>query len=462
MTIRHAATLLLASAIATAALAQGDPCATWETLDPAAKDKAIENHTLYRDQVKAGNFDAAFPLWKAVYDAAPAADGKRSLHYSDGRDIYLAKFQQETDEAKKQEYSDMVMKLYAEHHECYPKESEALYSNEIYNMFYVLKRPYEEEYEILMAARKLAEQNENDLDFRMIAPMGYITQYQYSAENISADEARKLIEEARAMAANHEGMADASDYQTAIETHDAAVKGIEPYVFDCDYFMPVFEKDFAALPAFDTDDEAQLINARTKREDLVRRMLGANCSRESVTMIGQLDGEIETIARKVYEMNNPMTIANQMYEAGDVDGALAKYEEVAATAEPQLQGSIYLQMASVYNVAKKQKGKAREYARKAAAARPGWGKPYMLIGDLYASSSRSCSSDPFKQRVVILAAMNQYARAKADPDTASDAQKRINNYAGSAPTKEMLFERGIQSGSTASTGCWVGETVTLP
>ena len=462
MTIKSAYTLLLAACCSTAVLAQADPCGTWETLSAAEKDKAIENHTLYRDQVKAGNFDGAFPLWKAVYEAAPGADGNRSLHYSDGRDIYLAKFQEETDEAKKQEYSDMVMKLYAEHHQCYPKESEALYSNEIYNMFYVLKRPYEEEYDILMAAKELADAAEKDLDFRILAPMGYITQYQYSAENISADEARNLIEEARAIAEKHEAMDDATDYQTAIETHDAAVKGIEPYVFDCDYFMPVFEKEYGELPSYATDDKDALIAARTPREDLVRRMLGANCSRDNVAMIEKLDTQIEEIARKVYAMDNPMTIAKQMYESGDVDGALAEYEKVAATAEPQLQGSIYLQMASIHNVDKNSKSQARNYARKAAAARPGWGKPYLLIGDLYASSSRSCSTDPFEQRLVILAAMNQYARAKSDPETAGTAQSRINKYSSSAPTKEMIFQRGLKSGASASTGCWVGESVTLP
>ena len=149
MTIKAAYTLLLAACFSTAALAQADPCGTWETLGKKAKDDAITNHTLYRDLVKAKQFEKAFPLWEAVYKAAPGADGKRSLHYSDGRDIYLAKYEAATDEAEKQQYSDMIMRLYEENHKCYPKESAALYSNQIYNMFYVLKRPYEEQYDVL-------------------------------------------------------------------------------------------------------------------------------------------------------------------------------------------------------------------------------------------------------------------------------------------------------------------------
>ena len=449
MTIRSACTLLFASALSTAALAQdGDPCATWMNLGKKAKDQAETNHSLYRDQVKAKNFEAAFPLWKAVYDVAPAADGKRSLHYSDGRDIYLAKFNAATDEAEKEEYSDMIMRLYEENHKCYPAESKALYSNQVYNMFYVLKRPYEELYEVIAAAREMSGEK---TDFRMLAPMGYVTNYLYTSEKIDADEARTMIEDARAIAKANMSGPSGDQYQQAMETHDAAVKGIEPYVFDCDYFMPEFETAYGELAPGDI----------TAREDLVRRMLGANCERASNDIVQKLDAEISQLRLEEYERNNPMSVANKLYEEGRVDEALAKYEEVAATADPQLQGSIYLQMASVYNV-QGQKGQARNYARKAAAARPGWGKPYLLIGDLYASSSRSCSSDPFKQRVVILAALNQYARAKSDPETSGDAQERINRYSGSAPTKEMMFERGLKSGSSASTGCWVGETVTLP
>ena len=342
----------------------------------------------------------------------------------------------------------MVMRLYEEQHKCYPKESAALYTNEVYNMFYVLKRPYEEEYAVLMRALELTG---DDADFRLLTPLGYVTSYQYTSKNITDEEARRLIEVARGIAKLHKDKNDAEQYAQAIAAHDAAVKGIEPYVFDCEYFMPEFKSAYEALAPGDVE----------AREGLLRRMLGANCERASNDIIQKLDGEVSALRREEYERNNPMSVAKSMYEAGDVDGALAKYEEVAETADPQLKGSIYLQMAGIYRVDKNSSSQARNYARKAAAVRPGWGKPYILIGDLYAASSRSCSTDPFQQRVVILAAIDEYARAKSDPESAGDAQDRINKYSGSTPSAEMLFERGIKPGSTASTGCWIGETVTL-
>lgn len=454
MTIKSTLGLALGLGFATIAGAQGDPCATWDKLDNRAKDEAITNHTLYRDLVKAQNYEEAFPMWQKVYNVAPAADGQRSTHYADGRAIYLAKFNAATDSTEKQKYSDMVMKLYEEHHKCYPKESAALYTNEVYNMFYVLKRPYEEEYDVLMRALELTG---DDADFRLLTPLGYVTSYQYTSKNISDKEARRLIEVARGIAQLHKEKNDAQEYADAIVAHDAAVKGIEPYVFDCDYFMPEFEADYAALTSAATADEDGLAD----REDLVRRMLGANCARAEVALVGKVDAEISMIRKRIYEENNPMSVAKNMYESGDVDGALAKYEEVAGTADNQLKGSIYLQMAGIYRVDKRNFSQARNYARKAASTRPGWGKPYILIGDLYAASSSSCSTDPFQQRVVILAAIDEYARAKSDPGTAGEAQNRINKYSGSTPSAEMMFQRGLKPGASASTGCWVGETVTL-
>ncbi len=426
--------------------AQADPCATWEKLPPKQKDEAITNHTLYRDLVKAQNFEEAFPMWQKVYNVAPAADGNRSTHYADGRAIYLARFNASTDTTEQKMYSDKVMELFAQQVQCYPKEAAAVYPNQIYYMFYVLKRPYEELYTVL---NKTMEVSGDKTDFRVLAPLGYVTTYQYSAKNIDQAEARQTIERARKIAAANASGPSAADYAEAIEIHDDVVASIEPYVFDCAYFKPRFEAEYRANP----DDYDNY-------ESVLRQLLRAGCDR-SDALVQELDQKVQDARRAEYEANNPMSVAAALYDSGDVDGALAKYEEVASTADAKLKGSIYLQMAGIYRIDKNSASQARNYARKAAAARPGWGKPYLLIGDLYAGSSRSCSTDPFQQRVVILAAMDEYARAKSDPETAGTAQGRINKYAGSTPSAEMLFQRGIKPGSTASTGCWIGETVTL-
>ena len=85
-------------------------CETWN--DSPRKDEAEESHVLYRQALKAKDYQTAFELWKIAYEIAPAADGQRTTHYTDGVDIYKHFFENETDEAKKQEYKEAAIELY--------------------------------------------------------------------------------------------------------------------------------------------------------------------------------------------------------------------------------------------------------------------------------------------------------------------------------------------------------------
>lgn len=447
MTVIQALGLVCGLGLATISMAQGDPCATWAKLPAAQQEAAIEAHSLYRDKAKAKDFEAAFPLWEKVYKIAPAADGNRSLHYSDGRDIYLARYSATTDTTLRNEYAQIIARLYEENRQCYPKEAAGLYSPQVYYMFYVMNRPYDEIYPVI---KKAIEVNGNKTDFRILSPLGYVVTRLFQEQKIDKLEARAMIERGREIAKANTTGAAAAEYAEAGEIVDDVITPIELYIFDCEYFRPKYEAEYRADP--DNPDVY---------EDVMRRMLRVGCDKTDPIIV---EIQAKDLARRKaeFEANNPMSVARALYDDGKVDEALIKYEEIAQSADAQLKGSIYLQMASIYRVDKGSPGRARDYARKAAAARPGWGKPYLMIGDMYASSSRSCSTDPFQQRVIILAALDEYARAKSDGETSGTAQSRINKYASSAPTKAMLFERGISSGTTMSTGCWIGETVTLP
>ena len=65
------------------------------------EDEGLEAHNLYRDAVKAGDFEGAYTNWMRAYEIAPAANGKNHLHYSDGRKIMKNKFDKAADETTK-------------------------------------------------------------------------------------------------------------------------------------------------------------------------------------------------------------------------------------------------------------------------------------------------------------------------------------------------------------------------
>ena len=317
---------------------------------------------------------------------------------------------------------------------------------QVYDMFYTMQRPYTETYPVALQAMEVGG---DETDFRVITPVGYLVPYMYSNELIDAEEARRVVEQARGIVAANADGPQGADYSAAQEAADASIVTIERNIFDCDYFKAKLAPEIEASP----DDPETWKSAMTK-------LVQAGCSKED-PLVADLIGKTRAYEQAEYEKNNPVTAARKMIESGDMKGGMAKLEEVAeGTDDGAKKAALYLNMASLYRE-QNQYSTARKYANMAASAKPGWGKPYIMIGDMYASSSRSCSEDPFNQRLVIIAALNKYRQAASDPESKSTANSRISKYSSSLPTTEMLFERGLKPGETKSTGCWVGETVTL-
>ena len=91
------------------------------------------------------------------------------------------------------------------------------------------------------------------------------------------------------------------------------------------------------------------------------------------------------------------------------------------------------------------------------------GHAYLLISNLYAASANTCGTDEISKRMVYVAAADKARRAKAvDPSITSIANKYIKSYMGSAPSKKLIFQEGLKSGTSYKIGCWIGETTRIP
>ena len=100
-------------------------------------------------------------------------------------------------------------------------------------------------------------------------------------------------------------------------------------------------------------------------------------------------------------------------------------------------------------------------ALKAAGARPGFGLPYIIIGDMYASSTSCGEGDACKQKAVYWIAVDAYAKAKAvDGSLTSSANSKIATYSKYFPTKEECFFIGVKEGEKVEIGCWINESTT--
>lgn len=254
-----------------------------------------------------------------------------------------------------------------------------------------------------------------------------------STKVLNKKEAKKL----RAYTINSKALGQVEDQFDRILTEIAT----------CERLVPLYQRDF----------EANKTNSIWLRR-AVSRMFNKGC---------QTDPLFETLA-KAYAEAAPSADSYSFYAGileknGDVSGAIAmRNKAFELETDPLKKAKTKLKFAYAAK-SRGQKGKARSLAREALSYNPNYGKAYLFIASLYASSVNSCGKNEFEKRMVYVAALNKAQRAAAiDPSISSSAKKSIRSYRANVPSKKVIFTAGVTPGTKYSIKCWVGETVRVP
>lgn len=445
---------LLAVVLSVPAFSQ---CETW--VNAPNKDALEEAHVLYRQFMKTEEYDKAFEYWKTAYEGAPAADGQRSSHFKDGRTIYLHKFKNTTDEAKKQEYANMIIKLFDEQVQCYPDEKVLTLGLKVYDMFYNLNSPYSINKK---AAQEALDAGGNNTSYVVFQPYASIAVWQFQQKEMEADEARMIYDKLNQVADyNIENNKEYSAYyQQAKDAMNATFAQIEDDIFDCAYFKGKLEPQYR-----EHSEDTEVLKY------IYNKLVSKGCP-DTDPLVMELKGRYETIvaeenAAKLaeYYAENPGDHGIALFKEGKYTEALNKFEEgirkeKAGGNDAEKLANYYFYMASIEFRQLNRYSSARENARTAARYKPNWGQPYMLIGDMYAQTSNSCGNDSFDASLAILAAIDKWAYAKSiDSSVASDASSKIGRYSSYYPDKGEAFMRKMNEGDTVTVPCWIGESV---
>ena len=460
--LRNLILIILSTLIVDNAYAQ---CENWT--DSPQKETAENAHVLYRQFVKGKqaadlvklddeSFNIAVDNWKTAYEIAPAADGQRPSHYADGRKIYMALAMKADDDTKKTEYYDMVLKLYDQQMECYKNEAYLL-GRKAYDMFTMPHHGYRTS--TLETFKAALETGGNASEYIILEPMAQLMAYLFKTNQITQEETQKLYEKMEGIADyNTENNKNYGEYYTASKARmQSQMEEVASDVFDCDYF----KKNLVPLYKEKPEDLETLkyVFVTLSRE---------GCDTTEAIMV-EIKKQYESVAAEINagleeerRQNNPCYDATQLQKEGKYEEAMARYKECLASSDNidnDGKAQVYYSMAFIQTWQFGQYSTARENARKAASLKPGWGKPYILIGDMYGKTSRSCGDD-WGARMAVLAAIEKYAYAKSiDSSVAEDANKRIGQYAAARPDKQEGFMRGVKAGQTAKVPCWIGETV---
>lgn len=442
-------------------------CENW--IGKPIQSDAEGAHSIYRQALKANDYSTAFEQWKIAYKFAPAADGKRDFHYTDGALLYKQMLTTATDEATKADYKNQITKLYDQAIACYISKSIStktnsdeeynqkigyLYGRKAYDMYYTLNSDYAD---IMVALDNCIKYSGDKAEYIIFDPYVSIIVWEFKEKRMTKEKAVELYQRLGQIAeyniANNEKLSEG--YQQAEAAMQGKIAEIERDIFDCEYFKQKL------IPEYEENrDDPQVL----KR--VLVSLKSQGCLETDPTVI-KLSEEWKKYAndenarlQKEFEANNPAAGAKAAYDAGKYQEAISKYKQAIADETNNDNKATYMfAIASIEFRKLSLYSQARSTAYAAAKLKPSWGRPYMLIGDMYGKTARSCG-DSWTQRLAILAAIDKYNYAKSiDGSVAGEANDRLSSYYGSLPDKSEGFMRGVNEGQSASVGCWIGETV---
>ena len=441
-------------------------CKTW--VGAEMEEEATNAHVVYRpylkdkevedlEQLSDADFQIAFTNWEKAYTLAPAADGERNFHFTDGRMLYQTMYNKTDDEAKKAEYAQKIIDLYDQEIKCFGDEAYNL-GLKGFDMFFYLGYGFDKKvYDILVES---IDKGGNASGYYLFDPIAQLLVELYQNKEITKDDVVNTVEKLNAISDyNIKNTPDeAQDYKDAADNLVAYLQPIENEVFDCAYFKKKLIPEYRANP----DDLKTLEFVYLKLKD-------RGCD-PNEDIMKELYAKYSVVAEEINRKMNaekrktdPMYDAIQLQQEGKYDQALTRYQEAIEVegASDDAKAQAYYSIASILLWQKGQYQNARTKARKAASLKPGWGKPYLLIADIYGKAARGCG-DSWNQRLAMLAALEKcYYAKKIDPSSVDEANKRIGIYSKGRPLQDEGFMRGVKEGQKAKVGCWIGETVTI-
>lgn len=212
----------------------------------------------------------------------------------------------------------------------------------------------------------------------------------------------------------------------------------------CDRLVPLYTRDF----------EANKSNAKWLKR-AVSRMFNKECTDDPLfekLAIAYADADPSPDAYTF--------VAGVKSKNGDEAGAeQMRLKAFELETDPLKRANYKLKFAQA---AKKrgQKSKARQLAREAIQLNPNFGKAYLFIANLYATSINACGNNEFQKRMTYVAAYNKAKRASAvDPSISVTAGKFLRNYKANFPSKKIIFTEGVKEGDAFKVGCWINENV---
>lgn len=436
-------------------------CDGFEKFEQGIEEAKI-THVRYVDYMKQNppNYKAAFPLWKQLYEQAPAGHVR---HFTDGVKLYKQLIKEENDPQKKEALTQDLWEIYDHRIQCFGKEGYVL-GRKAYNMYFL---GVDEEETLNTFARSI-ELEGNESAYYVIATYAkvYVNQF-IKDKNISTDamkvynEMRKKLQEiAEYNINNAEDSARKTKYEEALETINQQFNKVVIDPYDCEVYKMAFAQEFD-----ETRFKESNLRNLTKEDRQIwmmtyRKLEAGGCSKTDPLLqkIEKFDQLYRNFCGVSTIQRGNIAIKEKRY-----DEAIRLYKQaITETNDVEQKAKLHLRIAKILGI-KKQRNEARKEALQAAVLMPKNGEPYIFIGEMYVSSLLVCGSGKdWDSLTIIWAAIDKWQYAKSiDLEVADEANRLISMYSKYLPSNEEVHQRNLEKGQSYKVKCWIQETTTV-
>ncbi|MFO7978941.1 MAG: tetratricopeptide repeat protein [Bacteroidales bacterium] len=397
----------------------------------------VKNWSLYDEYYRQKNYKMAVEPWRWMFNNCPRASQNIYIH---GANLVKFLYSNETDPTKQEALVDTLMMVYDQRIKYFNAEGRVL-GRKAADLYQLRPDAVQEQFDVTERAIELEGQNaQGDVLF---------INFQSTARLVEAG-----VLDATVIIEHFDRASDIIDYNLENNPEDStyymsARSNIdmlfEPYA-SCENLVKIYR------PRYDKNPED--VELLEKITDMLNK---SQCTDDELFYLAsQSLHRIQPTAQSAFLMG-------RMESASDNYNEAMKYFEQAIELyeDEEEKFNTYLLMASIMHQQMNNKPQARVYARRAIDIRPDDGRPYLMIGEMYAASARDCGDNDLTKKVAYWAAVDKFIQARnvdSDPDIKDKASQLINTYSQYFPDVETIFFYGLSEGESYRVECWINET----
>lgn len=416
--------------ISVATFAQGKYGATLED-----SVTCIESLATYKTYIKAEP-KLALEIWKKAYAVCP---GSRKTLYTNGVKIYKHFIKEEQDATKKELLIDTMLTIFDQRIQYFGQEGFVLGQKGQKMLVY---RPKQKEETFAILDKAVGLTGDKTGSGTIVATMFAIINLEKAGKKTPEEVVAMYAKLMNICAANKNHPKYAAKYAKAEEK----LGNVTSKYLTCETLVPMAEKNFEANK--ENLDWLKKTSRILKKKKCYEAPVFAKVAEAYLKLepsAAAAEGMGKLFASKK-EYSKAIDFYKQAFEMSEDD------EEKA---------EISMGIAKTYTY-KHDYASAKSYAMKAARLDTDWGEPYILIGDLYAQSAKSCDDGELGKWAVYWAAVDKYKKAKAiDGSVSNVASKKIASISSHYPVTKDLFFFGAKVGDSYTVKCWINETTTI-